>query len=47
MRLAWNVARMGRKGMHVGFWWGNREGKAPLGRPRRGLDNIKMYLREI
>jgi hypothetical protein len=25
MRWAWDVARMGRRGMHVGFWWGNRE----------------------
>jgi hypothetical protein len=33
--------------MHIGFWWGNPEGMALLGRPRRGRDDIKMYLREI
>jgi hypothetical protein len=21
MRLAWYVARMGRRGMHIGCWW--------------------------
>ena len=30
------------------FWWGNPEGKRPLGRPRRRwVDNIKMNLQEV
>jgi hypothetical protein len=34
--------------MHIGYWWGNQEGKKPLGRRRRRwVDNIKMDLREI
>jgi hypothetical protein len=33
---------------YTGFWWGNPEGKKPLGRPRRRLeDNIKMALQEV
>jgi hypothetical protein len=39
---------MGRRGMHIGFWWGKPEGKRPLGRPRRRWeDEIRMDLREI
>jgi hypothetical protein len=34
--------------MHIGYWWGNPEGKRSLGRPRRKwMDNIRMDLREI
>jgi hypothetical protein len=34
--------------MHIGYWWGNPEGKRPLVRPRRmWADNIKLDLREI
>jgi hypothetical protein len=34
---------MGRKGMHIGFWWESRKE-----RPRRRWeDNIKMDLREV
>jgi hypothetical protein len=48
MRWAGNVARMGRRGMHIGYWWGKPEGKRPLGRPRRRwMDNIKTELREV
>jgi hypothetical protein len=44
MRWARHVARMGRRGMHIG----NPEVKRPLGRPRRRwVDTIKIYLREI
>jgi hypothetical protein len=25
MRWAGHVARMGRRGMHIGFWWGRRK----------------------
>jgi hypothetical protein len=40
---------MGRRGMHIGFWWeSQKERERPLERPRcRWEDNIKMYLREI
>jgi hypothetical protein len=44
MRWAGHVARMGRSGMHIGYW-GKPEGKSPLGRPRcRWVDNIRMDL---
>jgi hypothetical protein len=34
--------------MHIGYWWGSRKGKTPLGRlRRRWVDNIRMDLREI
>jgi hypothetical protein len=34
---------MGRRGMHIGYWWeGQKERKRPLGRRRRRwVDNIK------
>jgi hypothetical protein len=39
---------MGRRGIHIGYWWENPEGKRPLGRPRRRwVDNIKTDLREV
>jgi hypothetical protein len=40
---------MGRKGMHIGFWWeSQRERESSLKRRRRRWeDNIKMYLRVI
>jgi hypothetical protein len=25
MRLAGHVARMGRGGMHIGYWWGSQK----------------------
>ena len=45
MRRAGHVARMGeRRGLYVG----KRDGKRPLGRPRRGWeDNIKMRIQEV
>jgi hypothetical protein len=44
MRWAGHVARMGRRGMHIG----KLEGKRPLGRPRRRwVENNKIDLREI
>jgi hypothetical protein len=45
-RMGWAryVARMGRRGMRVGYWWDSQ--KRPPGRPRcRWVDNIKMNLR--
>jgi hypothetical protein len=33
IRCAGHVAQMGTGEMHVEFWWGNPEGKSPLGRP--------------
>jgi hypothetical protein len=32
IRWAGHVARMGRRGMHIGFWWGSRKERGPLGR---------------
>jgi len=48
MRWAGHVARMGEgRGMHR-VLVGKPEGKRPLGRPRRRLeDNIKMDLQEV
>jgi hypothetical protein len=44
MRWVGHVARMGRRGIHIG----KPEGKRPLGRPRRRwVDNIKIDIREI
>jgi hypothetical protein len=41
MRWAGHVAQMG-------YWWGNPEGKRPLGRPRRRwVDKIRMNHREV
>jgi transcription termination factor 2 len=48
MRWAGHVARMGEKRNAYGILVGEPEGKRPLGRPRRrGMDNIKIDLREI
>jgi uncharacterized protein YebE (UPF0316 family) len=48
MRWAGYVAGMGRREMHIGFWWESIETKRPLGRPRcRWEDNIKMDIKEI
>jgi hypothetical protein len=45
IRWAGLVARMGRRGMHVGYWWESQK-ERDLGRPRlRWLGNIKMDLR--
>jgi hypothetical protein len=48
MRWVGDVARMGRRGMHIGYLWGSQKVKRPLGRPRRRwVDNIKIDVREI
>jgi hypothetical protein len=47
MRLAGHVARMGEKRNACSISVGNREGKRPLGRARRWMDNINIDLREI
>jgi hypothetical protein len=48
MRWAGHVTRMGRRGIHMGFWWESQEGRRPLRRPRRRWGgNIKVDLREI
>jgi len=48
-RMRWgHVARMERKEVYIGFWWGNLKAKRPLKRPRhRWQDNIKMDLQEV
>jgi hypothetical protein len=47
MRRTGHVARMGRRGIHIGLL-GMPEGKIPLSRTRcRWLDNIKMDFGEI
>jgi hypothetical protein len=36
---------MGRRGLHIGYWWQIQKGKRPLGRPRcTWVNNIKMDL---
>jgi hypothetical protein len=46
--LAEHVARMGLREACIGFWWGKREEKKPLGRPRRRWKcNIRMDLQEV
>jgi hypothetical protein len=46
MRGAGHIARMGRRKIKIGFWWGSQ--KRLLGRPIcRWENNIKMDLREI
>jgi hypothetical protein len=45
MRLAGHVARIGRRVMHIGYWW---ESQKEIDRTRhRCVDNIIMNLREI
>jgi hypothetical protein len=45
MRWTGHVARMGRRGTLIDYWWGKSEGKRPLERPRhRWVDNIRMDL---
>jgi hypothetical protein len=43
------VARMGRRGIFIGFWReSKKERKRPLGKPRHGLDDsIQIDIREI
>jgi hypothetical protein len=36
MRSAGHVARMGRRGIHIGYWWENQKEKDHVGRPRLG-----------
>ena len=48
MRWAGHVARMGRREMYTGFWWGNVGERERWGVPGlRWKDNIKMDLREV
>jgi hypothetical protein len=48
IRLAEQMARMGKERKVYKVLTGNSEGKRPLGRPRRrGEDGIKKVLREI
>ena len=48
MRWAGHVARMGEERGVYRFLVGKREGRRPLGRPRRRwVDNIRMDLQEV
>jgi hypothetical protein len=48
VRLAGQVARVGREVACTWFWWENREKKRPVGRPRsRWEDTIKTDLQEV
>jgi hypothetical protein len=48
MRWAGHVARMGRRGTRIDYWWGSQRERDPLGRPRRRwVDNIKRDLGEV
>jgi len=48
MRLAGQVARMGREEVYIGYCCGNLRGNRPLGRPRRKWENnIKMDHQEV
>ena len=48
MRLEWHVARVGEERGVYRVLLGKPEGKSPLGRPRRRLeDNNKMDLQEV
>jgi hypothetical protein len=45
MKWAGHVARMGRRGMHIGFWWEKQKERDHY--QDNIMDNIKMGLREI
>jgi hypothetical protein len=45
MRCAGHVARMGRRGMFVGFWWESRMDRTMMTKTKWS-DNIRMDLRE-
>jgi hypothetical protein len=48
IRWAGHIERMGRRGMHIRYWWESLKKERPLERTRRRwLHNIKMYLGEI
>jgi hypothetical protein len=48
MRWAGHVARMGRRGMHIGYWWEiQKERDHWEHQDVSGVDNVKMDLREI
>jgi hypothetical protein len=50
VRWAGQVAGMGRRGMHIGYWLDKLEGNRPPRRPRRPrrrwVNNIKIDLKE-
>jgi hypothetical protein len=48
MKWVGHVACLGARGGVYRFWWGEPEGKRPLGRPRLSCeDNIKMGLQVV
>jgi hypothetical protein len=42
MRWAGHVARMERRGMHIGFWWQARRKETTRNTRHRLVDNIKV-----
>jgi hypothetical protein len=44
MIWTWRVARMGRRGMHIGYWW---ESQKERDHRKTKMDNIKMDFTEI
>jgi hypothetical protein len=47
MRWAEHVARIGRRGMHVGFWWQTRRKETTMKARRRWKENVKIDRREM
>jgi hypothetical protein len=48
MRWAGHVARIGRRGTNIGYWWESQMVRDHWERPRRWwMDNIKIDLKEI
>jgi hypothetical protein len=48
MRWEGHVARMGGRGMHIGYWWEiQKERDHWEDQRRRWVDNMKIDLREI
>jgi hypothetical protein len=48
MRWAWHVARVGRRGTRISYWWESQRERNHMEDPRRRwVDNIKMDLGEL
>jgi hypothetical protein len=47
MRWTGNVARMRRRGMHIGFWWESQKERGPKKARHRWVCDTRMDLRKI